>query len=189
MKSRIRIPWILAILFTATLAVASQALAQQELEVGHPPGSHPAHPHHHGAKSFTPRPNLVQSDGRFRSVPAPAAPAQGCVEDPSLKPGDKGHKHCDVHPHYPTVFTTSNCACTAGECRPTVWHKDTRSPVGIAVKFNGKWCPIKNYLNGSTIYVPEELRRDPAHTCVNDNAPLDKDGCPTNSCNLINGLS
>ena len=107
----------------------------------------------------------------------PNSADEECIDDPNLKPGDKGYKHC-LHPSYQKVFTTSNCSCNNGQCRATDWKFDSRSPSGVVFKIDGKWCPVAKFIDPRKTPVPRELHADPAHVCVEDDTKRGPDGCP-----------
>jgi hypothetical protein len=143
-------------LLSAAIAAASLFLANA------------AYAQHHGHENYTP-------------IPAQATPVQGhedCVENYSLKLGDKGYMHCRDHKYMQMVFTSGNCYCHNGQCRATDWKADPRSPVGLAFKIDGVYCPVKSYLDPHKVKIPDELRTEPGYVCIEDSAPRDADGCP-----------
>lgn len=118
------------------------------------------------------------------SVPVPPS---ACIDAPGLSKGDRGYNHCMYHEKYQEVFTAGNCSCHTGECRATDWRPDPASPVGVAVKIDGKYCPVKRYIDPRKVRIPAELTTEPAHACVEDNAARGADGCPVEfNCVIIN---
>jgi len=88
------------------------------------------------------------------------------VNAEELQPGDKGYRHNEMHPHYQQLFTSDRCVCGVGECRPTIYRIDEKSPSGIEVKLNGHWVSVPEHAILKNRSVPPELWNDPAHVCA-----------------------
>ena len=82
-------------------------------------------------------------------------------------PGDKGYRHSEFHPSYQKVFDQGRCACSTGECRPTI-YRPTRlgSQVGLDVLVNRRWVPVPKSALVSKGAVPPALWRAEAHVCA-----------------------
>lgn len=83
-----------------------------------------------------------------------------------LGPGDKGYRHEEMHPFYKLLFGQGRCNCHTGECRPTIYRTDNRSPSGIQVILNGEWIDVPQESIQMKQSVPPELWPDPAHICA-----------------------
>jgi len=122
---------------------------------------------------------------------APDELTDGCKEyasqlGRSLRPGDKCYKHTNArHEKYKEVFAKMKCQCHNGECRATVMKSatpSTENPLGVLLKIEGKWCPLRKGVPVLQENIPPELRQDEAHLCAEKGTT---DPCSRLNCSVI----
>lgn len=115
---------------------------------------------------------------------------QGVCKSEEPRLSYKGHRHCDLHPHYAVVFPRWGCNCSTGECRPTAFKRVPMSeqvPEGVLVMVAGEYYPVPKGRLRQERKIPEPLLQWEAHVCcTSEPTPA---SAPNITCAWINILA